>query len=143
MILKALLHVIWVEQDIRAKHKAAAFYVPALTLLKPFVYGALIIVILCLHVMLPFVTMLKISANKSENNCIKQSLTERMDKVIAFFNNVLLLGKKTLRNHWGFFACLVGFFSFVVLFFCLLEVFFVFLGEFWVIFFRLIELLRL
>lgn len=106
MILKALLHVIWVEQDIRAKHKAEAFYVPDLTLLKPFVYGALIIVILCLHVMLPFVTVLKISVNKSENNCIKQSLTERMDKVIAFFNNVLLLGKKP-KESLGVF-CLVG-----------------------------------
>lgn len=63
---------------IGAKHRAAAFYVSDLTSLKPFVYGVIIIVILCLHVMLPFVTVLKISVNKSENNYIKQSLTERM-----------------------------------------------------------------
>lgn len=65
---------------IGAKHKAAAFYVSNLTSLKPFVYGVIIIVILCLHVILPFVTVLKISVNKSENNYIKQSLTERMSK---------------------------------------------------------------
>lgn len=99
MLPKVLLHVIWREQDIRAKPKAAVFYVPDLTLLKPFVYGALIIAILCLHVMLPFVTVLKISVNKSENNYIKQSLTERADKKIAFFNNVLFLRKKA-KQFW-------------------------------------------
>lgn len=99
MIPKVLLHVMWMQQGIREKHKAAAFYVPDLTLLKPSVYGALIIVILCLCVMLPFVTVLKISVNKSENNYIKQSLSERMDKreesAGLFFNNVFLLRKKT------------------------------------------------
>lgn len=94
MLPKVLLDVIWTEQDIRAKHKAAAFHVPDLTLLKSFVYGDLIIAALCLHVMLPFVTVLKISVNKSENNYIKQSLIEGMHKKIAFFNNVLLLRQK-------------------------------------------------
>lgn len=44
----------------KTRGKDLAFYVPNLILLKLFVYGALIISNLHLHVMLPFVTLLKI-----------------------------------------------------------------------------------
>lgn len=63
----------------KARGKELAFYVPSLFLLKLFVYGALIISNLHLHVMLPLVTLLKISVNEKENKYIKQSLTNRID----------------------------------------------------------------
>lgn len=61
----------------KARGKELVFYVPSLFLLKLFVYGALIIS--NLHVMLPLVTLLKISVNEKENKYIKQSLTNRID----------------------------------------------------------------
>lgn len=62
---------------VKARGKELAFYVPNLMLLKPFMYGVLIISNLHLHVMPPFVTLLTISVN--ENKYIKQNLTKIID----------------------------------------------------------------
>lgn len=63
----------------KARGKELVFYVQNLILLKLFMYGALIISNLCLHVMLLFVTLLKINVKENENKYIKQSLTKRID----------------------------------------------------------------
>ena len=63
----------------KARGKELAFDVSNLILLKTFVYGALIISNLHLHVMLPLVTWLNISMNENENKHIKQSLSKKID----------------------------------------------------------------